>query len=75
MAHQLLNDHLDDLPEAELVILHIYEVHELGNHFCVCVGLEGVASLREESFDFFVVGDDTVVHHHKLVLYVGTLRM
>ena len=41
---------------------------QLGHCLSVCVRLEDEALGGEELLDLLVVGDDPVVHHHKLVV-------
>ena len=46
---------------------------QLGHCLGVCVRLEDEALGGEELLDLLVVGDDPVVHHHKLVVLARPL--
>ena len=48
---------------------------QLGHCLGVCVRLEDEALGGEELLDLLVVGDDPVVHHHKLVVLARPLGM
>ena len=40
---------------------------ELGNHLCVCLRLKEMPPLCEKHPDIFVICDDSIVDHNKLI--------
>jgi hypothetical protein len=63
---ELLDDGLAESGEVDVGMSIVEEFGEFGNAFCVCVGLELEALAFQQSFKFFVVGNDTVVDDGEL---------
>jgi hypothetical protein len=65
-ALELLDDGLDERGEAELGVLAVDVLGELGNGLGIGLGLELVALALEENLQLLVVCDDTVVDDGEL---------
>lgn len=74
-ALELLDDSLDESGEVEAGVLIVDVLGQLGNGLSVGLGLEAHSLALEESPQFLVVGDDTVVDDGELPLGVGAVRV
>lgn len=74
-ALQLLDDGLDEAGEVEVGVLIENVLGQLGDGLSVGLGLETHSLGLEESPQFLVVGDDTIVHDGELPLGVGAVRV
>ena len=72
---QLLYSDPDQLWEAEVGLLGVNVVHQLGDNLRVGVGLEAVAAVGQQLLDISVVGDDPVVDHSEPVVGAGPVRV
>lgn len=70
-ALKLLNDSLDQRGEAEIRVLSVDVLGELCDCLSIGLGLELVALALEQSLQFLVVCDDTVVDDGELPVGVG----
>lgn len=69
---KLLDDGLGQGGEVDAGVLIVDVLGELGNGLCVGLGLESEALALEQSLQFLVVGDDTVVDNGELPFGVGS---
>ena len=68
---KLVNDGLGKVGEADLGVLVVEILGQLGNALGIGLGLEPEALALEQGLQFFVVGDDSIVHDGELPGRVG----
>lgn len=73
--YQLLDNLFHKLSEGQLGVLIMQVFDQLGDDLSVRFRFKGESLLFQKLFDVFVVGDNAVVHHNELVVWIRTLRV